>query len=173
MQLDNPVAKYLPESVKMPTYGGKQITLHHLATHMSRLPGIPDNLDPKRADNPYTDYTVEKMDAFLSGDKLTRDPGAESVDSNLGMGLLGQAIARQAGTSYESLVVERMRATQDGQRTYHPHARAEVAVCGWTRSIWRASAELGPSDFGWRGPAALDGERHVEIRVGQSRPDAV
>ena len=108
MKLDAPVAKYLPRSVRMPTRNGKEITLHHLATHCSGLPGIPDNLDPKRADNPYADYTVEKMYAFLSGHTLTREPGAQSEYSNLGMGLLGHAIALKAGTNYEALVVERI-----------------------------------------------------------------
>ena len=35
MKLDDPVAKYLPASVKLPTYHGQQITLLHLATHTS------------------------------------------------------------------------------------------------------------------------------------------
>ncbi len=108
MTLDDPVARYLPRSVKVPTRNGKEITLHHLATHCSGLPKVPDNLEPKRADNPYADYTVEKMYAFLSGYQLTQDPGAESRYSNLGMGLLGHVIALKAGTDYESLVVERI-----------------------------------------------------------------
>src|SRR5262249_22766537 len=65
MKLDDPVAKHLPESVMMPSRNGKAITLRHLAAHTSGLPSVPDNLDPKRADNPYADYTVEKMYAFL------------------------------------------------------------------------------------------------------------
>ncbi|MGO8697519.1 MAG: alpha/beta fold hydrolase [Limisphaerales bacterium] len=108
MKLDDPVAKYLPASVKMPARNGKEITLRQLATHTSGLPGIPDNLDPKRADNPYADYTVGKLYAFLSGHNLTRDPGAASEYSNLGMGLLGHAIALKAGTNFEPLVVGRI-----------------------------------------------------------------
>jgi serine-type D-Ala-D-Ala carboxypeptidase/endopeptidase len=108
MRLDDPVAKYLPASVTMPTRNGKDITLRHLATHTSGLPGLPDNLDPKRADNPYADYTVEKLYAFLSRYQLSRDPGATSEYSNFGMGLLGHVIALKAGASYESLVVERI-----------------------------------------------------------------
>ncbi len=108
MRLDDPVARYLPESVKVPTRSGKEITLRHLATHTSGLPKIPDNLDPRRADNPYADYTVEKLYAFLSGCQLTCDPGTQWDYSNLGMGLLGHAIALQAGTDYESLVVDRI-----------------------------------------------------------------
>jgi CubicO group peptidase (beta-lactamase class C family) len=38
VQLDDPVAKYLPSKVKMPERGGKQITLLDLATHSSGLP---------------------------------------------------------------------------------------------------------------------------------------
>ena len=112
MKLDDPVAKYLPESVKMPTRNGKEITLRHLVTETS---GIDlDSLltylnpNPKRAGNPFADYTVEKMYAFLSGYKLTRDPGAKYVHGRPDMGLLAQAIALKAGANYESLVVDRI-----------------------------------------------------------------
>jgi CubicO group peptidase (beta-lactamase class C family) len=108
MKLDDPVAHYLPESIKMPARNGKQITLRHLATHTSGLPGVPDNLDAKRASNPYADYTVDKLYAFLSSYELPRDPGATSEYSNLGMGLLGHVIGLQAGESYEVLVVDRI-----------------------------------------------------------------
>ena len=108
MKLDDPVVKYLPASAKMPARNGKKISLRHLATHTSGLPGIPDNLEPQRADNPYADYTVEKLYAFLASYKLIRDPGTQSEYSNLGMGLLGHVISLKAGTNYEALVVERI-----------------------------------------------------------------
>jgi D-alanyl-D-alanine-carboxypeptidase/D-alanyl-D-alanine-endopeptidase len=108
MSLDEPVAKYLPASVNMPSRGGKAITLLHLATHTSGLPRLPDNLQPARAENPFAEYAVNDLYAFLSGFELQRDPGAELVYSDTGMGLLGQAIAHTAGTDYESLVIERI-----------------------------------------------------------------
>jgi CubicO group peptidase (beta-lactamase class C family) len=108
MKLDDPVARYLPKSVRMPTRNGKEITLLQLATHTSGLPDNPDNVDTKSADSPYADYSVEKLYAFLSGYRLTRDPGAKYQYSNLGMGLLGHVIALKAGTNYESLVVDRI-----------------------------------------------------------------
>ncbi|MDB6131520.1 MAG: hypothetical protein JWM04_2627 [Verrucomicrobiales bacterium] len=108
MKLDDPVAKYLPGSVKMPTRNGKEITLLHLVTHTSGLPHIADNLNPKRVDNPFAGYTVEELNGFLSGYKLTRDPGTKFEYSSLGMGLLGHVIALKAGTNYESLVVDRI-----------------------------------------------------------------
>ena len=71
MKLDDPVAKYLPESVKMPARNGKEITLLQLLIHTSGLPENPDNLGPT-----WADYTVNQLYAFLSGCKLTDDPGA-------------------------------------------------------------------------------------------------
>jgi CubicO group peptidase (beta-lactamase class C family) len=108
MRLDDRVAKYLPQSVRMPTRNGKEITLLHLVTHTSGLPHIAPNLNPKRVDNPFADYTVEELNTFLSGYQLTRDPGAKFEYSSLGMGLLGHVIALKAGTNYESLVVDRI-----------------------------------------------------------------
>jgi CubicO group peptidase (beta-lactamase class C family) len=108
MKLDDPVAKYLPKAVKMPTRSGKEITLRHLLTETSGLPSFADELDPERADNPYADYTVEKMYAFLSDYQLTCDPGAKFEHGGVAMGLLGHVVALKAGTKYESLVVDRI-----------------------------------------------------------------
>src|SRR5580658_3341032 len=48
MKLNDPVAAYLPKSVRMLTYKGREITLLHLVTHTSGLPRNADNHDPKR-----------------------------------------------------------------------------------------------------------------------------
>jgi uncharacterized protein len=65
MKLDDPVAKYLPASVKVPTHGGKEITLLDLATHTSGFPINPDNMTGKDVKEQYETYTVEKMYAFV------------------------------------------------------------------------------------------------------------
>jgi CubicO group peptidase (beta-lactamase class C family) len=108
MKLADPVALNLPQSVRMPTRNGKEMTLLQLATHTSGLPLLPYNLDPKRADNPYADYTVEKLYAFLSSYQPIDDPGTKYEYSELGMELLGHVISLKAGTNYESLVVDRI-----------------------------------------------------------------
>ena len=105
MKLNDPVAKYLPASVKMPALGGAQITLLQLATHTSGLPAKPDNAMTRDSD-PYVDYTDEKLYSFLSGYALTNEPGTAYQYSDLGIGLLAQAIALKAGTNYESLVMD-------------------------------------------------------------------
>src|SRR5262245_44928996 len=106
--VDDPVSKYLPASVKLPDRNGQKITLADLSTHRSGLPRMPSNFNPKDASNPYVDYTVQQLYDFLSGYKLGRDIGVQYEYSNLGAGLLGQALALRAGMSYESLVRARI-----------------------------------------------------------------
>jgi serine-type D-Ala-D-Ala carboxypeptidase/endopeptidase len=108
--LDDPAAKYLPETVKMPERSGKSITLLDLSTHSSGLPALPSNLKVKDPRNPYADYSVDDLYEFLSGYTLPRDSGSEFEYSNLGGGLLGHVLACRAGTDYESLI--RSRITQ-------------------------------------------------------------
>ena len=104
MKLDDPVAKYLPPEMKVPARLGRQITLLDLATQHSGLPRLPDNMHPDDPANPYADYTEDQLAQFLSGHTLTRDIGSQYEYSNLGFGVLGQAVARAAGTDYETLV---------------------------------------------------------------------
>jgi D-alanyl-D-alanine-carboxypeptidase/D-alanyl-D-alanine-endopeptidase len=108
VSLDDPVAKYLPQGVIMPVRGGKEITLLDLATQHSGLPRMPTNFNPADPDNPYADYTAAKLFEFLSSYALPRDIGASYEYSNLGAGLLGEALARRAGKSYEALLTERI-----------------------------------------------------------------
>lgn len=108
MNLDDPVAKYLPPSVKVPDHDGKPITLLQLATHTSGLPTASINWIPKRAEDPRADCTTQRLYDVVSSCKLSRDPGTKYEYSTVGMALLGQAIALKAGTNYESLVVDRI-----------------------------------------------------------------
>ena len=108
LKLSDPIRKFLPESVKVPTRDGKEITLLHLATHTSGLPRLPANLAPEDMNNPYADYTVEQMYEFLSSYTLTRGIGAKYEYSNFGAGLLGHILALKAGMDYETLVMTRI-----------------------------------------------------------------
>ena len=87
--LADPISKYLPAGVTAPSRNGRSITLLDLATHRSGLPRLPDNHTPADRANPYADYTIEKLYAFLSKHELRRDPGAEGEYSNLGSGTAG------------------------------------------------------------------------------------
>lgn len=108
VNLNDPISKYLPKTVKVPTRNGGEITLLDLATQTSGLPRLPGNMRPKDPNNPYADYTVEQMYEFLSGYTLTRDIGEKYEYSNFGVGLLGHILALRAGTDYETLVIKRI-----------------------------------------------------------------
>jgi CubicO group peptidase (beta-lactamase class C family) len=108
MKLDDPAQKYLPDSVHMPMYEGKSITLGNLSDHTSSLPRMPDNFDPADPMNPYADYTVSQLFDFVSNYTLTRPIGSEYEYSNLAMGLLGQILSRQAGMPYEELMLQKI-----------------------------------------------------------------
>ena len=106
MNLDDPISKYLPKTVKTPTRNGKEITLKHLVTHTSSLPRMPDNWDPKNLKNPFADYTYENLYSFISNCQLKYDIGTKKEYSNVGMGLLGHILELQSGKTYQELVIE-------------------------------------------------------------------
>jgi serine-type D-Ala-D-Ala carboxypeptidase/endopeptidase len=108
LNLDDPIAKFLPPTIKTPEFNGKAITLLTLATHTSSLPRLPDNLVPTDNQNPYADYTVDQLYSFLSSYKLPRAIGKKYEYSNLGAGLLGHLLSSKAGLDYEALIAKQI-----------------------------------------------------------------
>jgi D-alanyl-D-alanine-carboxypeptidase/D-alanyl-D-alanine-endopeptidase len=106
--LEDPVRKYLPPSVTIPSRGSRQISLADLATHMSGLPRNPGNMDANDLNNPYASYGPAELYAFLASYTLPRDPGAQWEYSNLATGLLGHALSQRSGVSYEELLRRRV-----------------------------------------------------------------
>ena len=99
VRLDEPVRELLPSgTVAKPP--GPEITLLDLATHHSGLPRMPDNFHPANRDNPYADYGPEQLYAYLSRHGVAKPPDATFAYSNVGVGLLGYALALHAGRSY-------------------------------------------------------------------------
>ena len=131
VRLDDPISKYLPSTVRVPARGDKQITLLDLATQSSGLPGLPNNLKPADMTNPYADYSVQQLYAFLSSYQLPRDIGAQFEYSNLGVGLLGHVLSLRAGKSYEALLTERILEPlkmHDTRVVFTPEMREHLAA---------------------------------------------
>lgn len=105
---DTPVADLLPAKTRVPEREGKKITLLDLSMHLSGLPRMPENMTPKDYGNIYADYSPAKLFDFLAAYRLKRDIGEKYEYSNLGAGLLGYALARKAGKTYEELVRKRI-----------------------------------------------------------------
>jgi D-alanyl-D-alanine-carboxypeptidase/D-alanyl-D-alanine-endopeptidase len=106
VNLNDPTEKYLPDSVKVPTYNGQKITLQDLATHTSGLPDYPPNM-PLYGPG-FQKYTLQQMYRALSTITLTRSPGSKYNYSDFGMGLLGNILSSKSGMPYGQLVTQRI-----------------------------------------------------------------
>ncbi|TWU00095.1 Beta-lactamase precursor [Botrimarina colliarenosi] len=104
-----PVDELLPASIKMPRREKTlPIRLWHLATHTSGLPRLPTNLEPSDPNNPYADYDGKRLAAFLREYQPLKRPGEKMAYSNFGAGLLGELLAQEQETTYESLLESRV-----------------------------------------------------------------
>ena len=110
VQYEDPVSKYLPKEI-VSWSPNVSITLEELATHSSSLPRMPNNflksafLNPN---NPYKDYAVKDMFAYLKDFKPTPKSERKVAYSNLGMGLLGHILANVDSLSYEEMITKRI-----------------------------------------------------------------
>jgi len=103
VKFDDPVRELLPDgAVAKPE--GAEITLLDLAIQHSGLPRMPDNFHPADPRNPYADYHPADLHRFLASQGVAKPASPEFLYSNLGVGLLGQALANRAGKSYATLL---------------------------------------------------------------------
>jgi CubicO group peptidase (beta-lactamase class C family) len=112
--LTTAVRDLLPAGTPVPSSAGVEITLEHLSTHTSGLPNAPipvvaGTAEMLRGRDPYAHLTEDALLAALGTAKLKRTPGNGGIHySNLGVGVLGAALAHAAGRSYADLVAERI-----------------------------------------------------------------
>jgi len=106
LAVDDPVSRYLPPDVHVPIRAERQISLADLATHTSGLPLRPSNLVSADPENKYDGYTPDLLLSFLATYQLSQTPGTHYVYSNVGYGLLGQALSYAARKSYAQLIHE-------------------------------------------------------------------
>jgi CubicO group peptidase (beta-lactamase class C family) len=104
VRLDDPVQRLLPADVKAPAYQGRSPTLLDLATHTAGFPGTPPDFDDRNGQV----YDLSRFDRFVSGYKLTTAPGSQWSYSNVGVALLGQALAQRTNTDFSTLVADRI-----------------------------------------------------------------
>ncbi len=103
VRFDEPVRELLPPgTVTKPS--GREITPLDLVTHRSGLPLMPTNFRPANNANPYADYGPSQLYQYLSKRGVERPLDVGYRYSNLGLGLLGQALAERAGRSYSELL---------------------------------------------------------------------
>jgi CubicO group peptidase (beta-lactamase class C family) len=106
LKLDDPVNKYLPDSISLLQYGGVQVTLKMLANHSSGIPRMPSNFHPSDNGNPYKDYDNNDLFSFYKNFKPIRKPGEKYEYSNLAVGTLGVILERVNQEDYEALFLK-------------------------------------------------------------------
>jgi serine-type D-Ala-D-Ala carboxypeptidase/endopeptidase len=129
--LDDPIGRHLPPEVPTPTLGSRSITLLDLVTHTARLPNNGRTLirqalrDQK---HPFARYSVEDLHGDVARARIRRRIGERVRYSNLGFGLLGHLLARAAGSSYDTLVTERITGPLGlADTAVHPSDRTRYA----------------------------------------------
>lgn len=107
LSLDTTVADLVPQLRDAPVAA---VSLGGLATHTSGLPRLPPGLWRKMfgagARNPYADIDAPTLYAGLQAVRLGKT--SRPAYSNLGFGLLGTALGRHLGTSYDAAVRARI-----------------------------------------------------------------
>ncbi|WP_158794514.1 serine hydrolase [Granulicella sp. L60] len=104
VQLNEPVRDLLPPGTVAKPASGSEITLLDLSDQHSGLPRMPDNFAPADTTNPYADYDSKLLYADIAHHGVSIAPGAPFGYSNLGVGLLGSALANRANLPYNDLL---------------------------------------------------------------------
>jgi CubicO group peptidase (beta-lactamase class C family) len=110
VSLDDAASKYARRGAKLPTRGGKAITLRDLVTHTSGLPRLPPNMKPANPRNPYADFDEDRLYEALAATEIADDGGryGKYEYSNFGFMWLTDLLARRAGKPYDELLRERI-----------------------------------------------------------------
>lgn len=106
LKVNDPVSKYLPDSVAA-NPALQKINLRHLSNHSSGLPRLPGDLmftPGIQPLDPYAHYTDTMLFRYLKQLKAPRAPDSAYEYSNLAVGLLGVVLERVSGHSFASLV---------------------------------------------------------------------
>lgn len=108
VSLDDRLARYLPKGVSISSNPetGRGITLRQLATHTSGLGGV--HLPLRATAGRFEALDAKRLEELLGSAKLSFEPGRARKYSNLGYGLLGYALGRAVGKSFEDLTRTRI-----------------------------------------------------------------
>lgn len=147
LNLDDPVAKYLPEFRKLhlPTADSPAITLRHL---MTMTTGLPE-------DNPWGDRQMELNNAALAqfvggGLSFSNATGQTYEYSNLGFVMLGKVVSKVAGMRFQDYISKRILQPLGMHDTGWEYAgmKQDKLALGyrWTGSAWELEPMLHDGD---------------------------
>jgi CubicO group peptidase (beta-lactamase class C family) len=123
IKLDGTITDYLPE---YPKRTGNKITIHHLLTHTSGIPGYTEfaNFTAEMERNAYSPDAFVKM---FADSALLFEPGTQWSYSNSGYFLLGAIIERVTGKTYEQVLSENILKPVGMENTGYDHSQTIIA----------------------------------------------
>jgi len=102
VHFNDPLSRYAPKGVVVPSWHGNSIRLINLATHSA---GLPREMPGGRPNRPVFVWPVRSQRwAWLAHARLRYSPGTEVSYSNLGFDFLADALSRAAGKPYPQLL---------------------------------------------------------------------
>jgi len=112
--LDDPLSRHLPAPA--PRWRHGEPTMLDLATHRSGLPNTPRGMGRRELAyalgfgdrDPWADLSEHEYHGLVQRESPRRAPGGRTRYSSVAVGLLGDALAARAGTSYEALLKGRV-----------------------------------------------------------------
>ncbi|MES2418158.1 MAG: serine hydrolase domain-containing protein [Bacteroidota bacterium] len=107
MKLNDPINKYLPNTIPMLNFQGHPITLEQLANHTSGFPRLPENifLGKINSQDPYKHYVADSLYSYLKHYRPSVIPGSKFSYSNFGAGVLSTILERTKKKTFEQLIV--------------------------------------------------------------------
>ena len=108
LSLDDPLASLLPAGTQVPEFEGQPILLRHVVTHTSGLPALPSRMRIADPANPYAALDEDALLASLADVRLAQAPGTQVAYSNFASMVLSWALAKRAGTDFESLLAREL-----------------------------------------------------------------
>ncbi len=139
--LDDPLSRHLPGP--RPAWPDREPTLLELATHRSGLPNTPGPMSRRElahalgfgADDPWAWVTLTDYQRLVATETPRGTPGQCFRYSSMAVGLLGDALAARAGSTYDDLLAERVLHPLGLRCTgvEVPPASAGHLVCGHSR----------------------------------------
>jgi CubicO group peptidase (beta-lactamase class C family) len=174
LQLDDPVAAYVPElaDLRYPTRDSPRLTIRHLLSHSE---GFPE-------DNPWGDRQLARTDETLSawlrqGIPFSNSPGLAYEYSNYGFAILGQVVQRVSKQPYAEFIRTRILAPLHMDASGFEASRIPLdrIAHGYLRrdGTWRPEPELPHGAFGSMGglwTSARDLARYVAFHLSAYPP---
>ncbi|MDJ0706105.1 MAG: serine hydrolase domain-containing protein [Leptolyngbyaceae cyanobacterium MO_188.B28] len=123
IELDSPLQRYLSWFRVADSQASAQITVRHLLSQISGLPGAPGMITLANLDD--SPGAAERQARALSTLKLTRPVGAAFEYSNLNYNLLGLVVAAASGESYADYIQNHIFAPLEMRHSYTAQTMAK------------------------------------------------